>query len=209
MSAMQPQSSPSSPGNADEDIRVDNPAADVQLPATAQVKTAVVTHGGGEYRASYGPDPVHNGGPVSAVAADGGSTWNLSRGAGGPTSRFGFSYLTGYWQLFHTERTRTITWGGITNGAGRMLPEGNGMPERDQIFVFDGEANVEPSGSTGERTKVSKGHYITATTVGGKVTLSEPKPIPTKDMPNPPPDAEDILAFLGALKSAHPTDPLP
>jgi hypothetical protein len=207
MSAMQPQSSPSSPGNADEDIRVDNPAADVQLPATAQVKTAVVTHGGGEYRASYGPDPVHNGGPVSAVAADGGSTWNLSRGAGGPTSRFGFSYLTGYWQLFHTERTRTITWGG-TRIAGRSIPASYSLPERDQVFVLCGEAEVsaqEPTDSA--PITLTTGEYAWAEKVGSKYILHGPYNIPTSTLP-PPPDTESIVKFIEAMKLIY-TEPCP
>jgi len=187
------------------DMQISHPEADVSLSATASVKTAHVTHPDGEYVVDYGTDPVNGSGTVSAVVSDNGGTWTLLRGPGmGPQGR-GFSYLWGYWLLFETDRTRTITWGGIATVSGRMVPPGDGLPERDQVFVLCGEAEVSPNGVSEQgAVRVGKGFYVSATTVEGKVVFSQPMPIPTPGMGNPPPDAKDIIAFLDAMTATHP-----
>lgn len=190
-------------GNVRPDIRLGSPAGDVELPRATKRTTALLGGDGREFFVEFGPDPVVGGGGVNAVATDGGTGWKLNRDSG--SRNFGFSYLTGYWRLFETERTRTITWGGINSGAGRVLPAGDGLPERDQIFIFCGGADVsavdDPGGS---KIKVTKGQYVTATTSGGKVVISAPQPFPTRGMRNPPADAESIISFIEAMRAAHP-----
>lgn len=185
------------------DTQIIQPTTDVTVSATAAIKTAQVTHARGEYAADYGPDPVSGTGTFGAIVSDGGGTWTLSRGSGRGFG--GFSYLWGHWLLLETDRTRTITFGGITTAAGRMVPPGDGLPERDQVFVLCGQAEVSPNGASGQGpVSVSEGFYVSATTVNGKVVLSQPMPIPAPGMRNPPPDANDIIKFLDAMKAAHP-----
>lgn len=184
------------------DIRIGNPSGDVKLPVANKRTTALLSKGDREFFVDFGPDPVVGGEGANAVAFNGGTGWKLTRGPG--SRNFGFSYLSGFWQQFDTDRTRTITWGGITSGAGRVLPPSDGLPERDQVFIFCGEADVSPIGSGGGAVKLTKGHYVTATTSGGKIVISSPQPFPTRGMPNPPADAASIIAFIEAMRSAHP-----
>jgi|GEM_PF-3453640 len=189
--------------NVRPDIRIGNPSGDVELPVAKSTTTALLTKGDRTFFVDFGPDPVIGGDSINAVASGGGTSWKLTRGTGG--RNFGFSYLSGFWQQFETDRTRTITWGGINSGAGRVLPAGDGLPERDQIFIFCGGADVSPVDDPGgSKVKVTKGHYVTATTSGGKVVISAPQPFPTRGMRNPPADAESIIRFIEAMRAAHP-----
>ncbi|MFG0260105.1 MAG: hypothetical protein ACF8LK_07100 [Phycisphaerales bacterium JB041] len=194
---------PPSPRMSSAGVGIGSPGGSGGLSSAKQLSTARFNSGDREFVVEFGPDPVVGGDGANAVASEGGTGWKLSRGPG--SRNFGFSYLSGFWQLFETDRTRTITWGGVNSGAGRVLPAGNGMPERDQIFIFCGGADVGPiDDSGGSKVKVPEGHYVTATTRDGRVVISDPAPFPTRGMPNPPADAASIIRFVEAMRAAHP-----
>lgn len=159
--------------------------------------------GTGRIRALYGDDP-EAAKTADSIVVDGGKGWRLYGG---------FVYLTGYWRYLETERVRTITWG--TRVAARIAPKGDyvqpdgstvTLPDRDQIFVIDGDVWVFPKGSSsGKPIPVETGEYVYASTdaATGEVTIEGPYSIPEQG------DAlvEDyavIIPFLTMVKSELP-----
>jgi hypothetical protein len=151
----------------------------------------------GQDPAVYFAEQEGNRTPMSAVNTDFGKGWNLQSG---------YIWLTGFWRMLQTERTRTITWG--TSVVARFVKAGtyNGvdLPVRDQIFVLEGEVVVFPAPTSASKHVVAKaGQYVVAHHEDGMVVLTGPFDIPEQGAAEPP-DAEDILNFLEKIGAIVP-----